>query len=131
VAREVFVTKRIVMAILVTLALGAPIAFADGAVGIVSAHPVPGSGAEAGGGGPLFEDGTARGNLMSVDRADDEVLKAEIESWQFLAEDTVEICLEFKVVKGDSEFPPGLFCIPFPIGEPVVVEDVVITVTMF
>jgi hypothetical protein len=121
--------------VLAALMMGGPRAFAAGSPRVVatfSVHPVPGSGPSAGGGGVLFDGGSASGLISTVDLADDETTHAIPLSWQFLSTNEVEICFEFIVVRGEAELPPGtVLCVPFPVGQSVVApENVVVTVRL-
>lgn len=121
--------KKIVifLTVLVLAALLSSVAFAGGNAKVVYTWIVNDLGQGVWGGGPLFDDGTAGGNFpLSITIPGEGQLIAHFHpvSWEEVVPgESVDICFEVHVIKGDSGAFPPEFCIadvlfPLPVNGP-------------
>jgi hypothetical protein len=97
---------------------------------VLSVHPVPGSQVSIGGGGVLYNDGTAYGIVAPTNIDEGELFIAHLTEWNFLSEDTILLCFELDQWIGFSPEPsdrPLDVCLPLLLNEANLVNDAYLT----
>lgn len=119
----------LVLLVLVLAILPTTAAFASAGSAVKYTWAIADLGQGAWGGGPLFADGSAAGNVAFSAVNGQVVFQIHPVSWTSTIPGLVNICLQTQAIKGTPFFPP-VGCIDLPVtGGPVNLGGFIIRVT--